>query len=116
MKRRTKRLIDRVAAVCLMLSGLGTAAIFGWKAYSMQQEYEIGDEAYDKLADLVKAEEEPDEDPASSAAEEIEGAVPTVDLEAAQEVNSDIVAWLNSPETVIDYPVCQREDNSVSSG
>lgn len=112
MKRKTKRLIGRVAAVCLMLSGLGTAAVFGWKAYSMQQEYEIGDEAYDKFADLVKAEEEPEEGPASSEAEETEGAVPTVDLEAAQEVNSDIVAWLNSPDTVIDYPVCQGEDNA----
>ncbi len=112
MKRKTKRLIGRVAAVCLMLSGLGTAAVFGWKAYSMQQEYEIGDEAYDKFADLVKAEEKPEEGPAFSEAEETEGTAPTVDLEAAQEVNSDIVAWLNSPDTVIDYPVCQGEDNS----
>ena len=112
MKRKTKRLNGRVAAVCLMLSGLGTAAVFGWKAYSMQQEYEIGDEAYDKFADLVKAEEEPEEGPAFSEAEETEGTAPTVDLEAAQEVNSDIVAWLNSPDTVIDYPVCQGEDNS----
>ena len=32
-------------------------------------------------------------------------------LEAAEEVNDAIVAWLTIPGTHIDYPVCQAEDN-----
>ena len=32
-------------------------------------------------------------------------------LEAAEEVNSGVVAWLTIPGTHIDYPVCQAEDN-----
>ena len=122
MRKRSKRLLIRCAAVCLILGGLGTAAYFGWQAYMTQQEYEEGDAAYEDLADLVKADEEPGESPASSdpeagAAEEDKDAenvdaVPEVDLSAAQAVNSDIVAWLYCPDTVIDYPVCQGEDNS----
>ena len=119
MKRTTKRWIARVAAVCLALTGLVTAACFGWKVYSTQQEYEAGDEAYEELAKLVRI-EEPDESPASSENEEenTEEEISSVNsdsivnLEAAQEVNGDIVAWINSPDTVIDYPVCQGEDNA----
>ncbi|MBR1384929.1 MAG: class B sortase [Ruminococcus sp.] len=32
-------------------------------------------------------------------------------LEAAEEVNSGVVAWLTIPGTHIDYPICQAEDN-----
>ena len=119
MKRTTKRRIARAAAVCLVLTGLVTAVCFGWKAYSTQQEYEAGDETYKELAELVRV-EEPDEGPASSehesenTAEEIPSAHSDsiVNLEAAQAVNGDIVAWIHSTDTVIDYPVCQVEDNA----
>lgn len=118
MKRTTKRKIARAAAVCLVLTGLVTVACFGWKAFSTQQEYEAGDETYKELAELVRV-KEPDESPASSEneAENTEEEILSinsdsiVNLEAAQEVNGDIVAWIHSPDTVIDYPVCQGEDN-----
>ena len=92
---------------------MGLAVFFGRKAYITWQEYEIGDQAYEKLAESVKEEKEPDEGPAPSEAEENElgEEIPTVNLKAAQDINSDIVAWLNCPDTVINYPICQGEDN-----
>lgn len=108
-----KRIIVRMTAVCLIIAGLGLAVFFGRKAYISWQEYETGDQAYEKLAESVKEEKEPDEGPAPSEAEENElgEEIPTVNLKAAQDINSDIVAWLNCPDTVINYPICQGEDN-----
>lgn len=34
-----------------------------------------------------------------------------VDFDKLKKINKDIVAWLKCPDTVIDYPVCQAEDN-----
>lgn len=114
MTRMSKRIVARTAAVCLIFAGLSAAAFFGRKAYRVWQEYETGDKAYEKLAESVKEDEEPDKGPASSEAEEkgLEEEILAVNLEAAQDVNSDIMAWLNCPDTVIDYPVCQGEDNA----
>lgn len=116
MKRNKLR---KVIAVLLILIGLGTAAFYGWQVYSTEQEYAEGDAAYDQLADLVatpEKDEEPDESPVppvqeGNLEEIMESDVPVVNIEAAQTVNSDIVAWLYSPDTVIDYPVCHGSDN-----
>lgn len=37
--------------------------------------------------------------------------VPVVKLGKSKELNGDITAWLYSPDTVINYPVCYGEDN-----
>jgi len=117
-KRRSK--LRKIIAVLMILLCLGTAAFFGWKIYSMEQEYAEGDAAYNQLAELVVTPENKDEEPGESPAppvqeehieEIIENDVPSVNIEAAQTVNSDIMVWLYSPETVIDYPVCHGEDN-----
>ena len=34
-----------------------------------------------------------------------------VDFAALQEQNSDVVGWLYCPDTVINYPICQCDDN-----
>ena len=79
-----KRITVRTAAVCLIIAGLGLAVFFGRKAYITWQEYEIGDQAYEKLAESVKEEKEPDEGPAPSEAEENElgEEIPTVNLKS----------------------------------
>lgn len=109
-----------MAAVCMIFSCLAAAAFFGWKIYSTEQEYAEGDAAYNQLADLVVKPEADKEEPGESPAppvqeenrEEIEANnVPVVNIDAAQTVNTDITAWLYSPDTVIDYPVCQGTDN-----
>ena len=42
---------------------------------------------------------------------ELSTPLPTVDFDALREINSDVVGWLYSPETIINYPVAQAQDN-----
>ena len=120
-KRRKRNKLTVLAAVLLILLGLGTAAFYGWQIYSTEQEYKEGDDAYDLISQLATANPdkenvEPGEIPAPPVQEENlqeleENNVPIIDLEAVQDINEEIACWLYSPDTVIDYPVCQGEDN-----
>lgn len=102
MTKRKKNKLRHVAAVLLILSGLGTAALCGWKIYSTEKEYQEGDEIYELITELAVTMEQDETD---------ESEILIVDLEAVQTVNEEISCWLYSPDTVINYPVCQGEDN-----
>ena len=71
---------------------------------------------YDELAENVKLPEQ------NEAPEETEGeaetdrkdsnvVLPSVDFDALQENGPDIIGWLTLPDTVINYPVTQTDDN-----
>lgn len=76
-------------------------------------EYRESAEAYDELADLVelpKQEEKPDTTEETSG-ENDSVVLPSVDFEALQENGPDVIAWLTLPDTAVNYPVTQAEDN-----
>ena len=80
--------------------------------------------AYDDLAGLVELPELPEQtetpedmetgmapaetEPAGSAPSV---GLPAVDFESLRESGPDIIGWLNLPDTVINYPVTQADDN-----
>lgn len=80
--------------------------------------------AYDDLAGLVELPELPEQteapedmetgtvpvetEPAGSAPSVV---LPAVDFESLRESGPDIIGWLNLPDTVINYPVTQADDN-----
>ena len=76
-------------------------------------EYRESAEAYDGLADLVEMpqqEEKPDTtEETSGEADSV--VLPSVDFEILQENGPDIIAWLTLPDTAVNYPVTQAEDN-----
>lgn len=114
---KKKRNKGRIAAALLALICLGTAAFFAGRLWYEEQEYQKGDDTYDLLRELATV-EEPEESGSSpiigqeSENEDNTGEGISIDLDALGEVNEEIRAWLYSPDTVIDYPVCQGEDNS----
>lgn len=66
----------------------------------------------------------PEEEYVSSAASSAEAPAPEpvvtnpeldipIDFAALQETNPDIYAWITIPNTVIDYPICQRKDDDL---
>lgn len=65
-KRKNK--LRKAITVLMILLCLGTAAFFGWKIYSTEQEYAEGDAAYEQLAELVVTPESKDEEPGESPA------------------------------------------------
>ena len=119
-----------VAAVLLAVICLGIAAFFIGKIVRQELAYRKGDDTYDRIGQLVEGKEEtPDggaadddvppsatsaiEDETSSEVQADTGAnVPMIDFEALGKLSGNMKAWLYLPDSVINYPVAQCEDNA----
>ena len=101
-----------IALVCVMLFA-------GFKLASTIANYKKNRDAYSALNDSAVVRFTPK--PAEAVTEETEeltveeepvSEVPiSVDWEILQQTNSDIVAWLYCPDTIISYPIVQSVDN-----
>lgn len=94
-KKKTKK--SGAAYRVIMVILLCIIAFCIYKIATIVSEYREGTEVYDELAEI--AEVIPDE-------------TIRIDFDALKEKNEDVVAWLYSEDTVINYPVVQGEDNS----
>ncbi|MCD8363576.1 MAG: class B sortase [Lachnospiraceae bacterium] len=83
---------------------LGIAAWFAGRSFYAGLKYWEGNRIYEEIGQMALAGdgEEPDEG---------ENVIPHVNFRALQKINPQIVAWLYCPDTVINYPVTQGEDN-----
>ena len=69
-----------------------TLLFSAYKIYSIMSEYNKGTSTYDNLISEVKKDKE-------------------IDFDALKSINPDVVGWIYSEGTVIDYPVVQGSDN-----
>ena len=101
-----------ILVVILLAAGL-------W-IFQIISEYQRADQEYEELKEYVKEAEKEEQDQEEGQPEMQEeeesgeaGSAETftVDFEALQQINPDIVAWLRIPG-VLDYPVVQGTDNS----
>lgn len=91
------------------------AAVSGWKIFTYYKSANDNSNEYDKLAEIVKSAEEnnsSDEtssDDSESTTENSDSIIP--ELKEIYEQNNDLVAWINIPDTNINYPVMQNKDD-----
>ena len=111
MKKSVKILL---IALCVIFVGIFIYS--GYTLISKMHEYKVAENTYDSLSNQYvstspkptsEIEEETDDE------EYIDPEVSpiSVDFDSLQEQCSDIVGWIYSPDTVINYPITQCDDN-----
>ena len=134
MASKMKDFLLKLLAVIVAGICTGIAVFFGWKVYQQEMMYKKGDDTYEMIEHLAQAtpmtEEvpankpepstfEPEtttpvsiiEDPEEPQNQEEPIPVAEIDFAALTAVNSDVVAWICCPDTVINYPVVHGGDN-----
>ena len=134
MASKMKDFLLKLLAVIVAGICTGIAVFFGWKVYQQEMMYKKGDDTYEMIEHLAQAtpmtEEvpanrpepstfEPEtttpvsiiEDPEEPQNQEEPIPVAEIDFAALTAVNSDVVAWICCPDTVINYPVVLGGDN-----
>lgn len=94
--------------VCVM-------AFASFMIFKTVKEYDIAEEVYENLqnefVELKPTEKYTTPDDTVKDSEPIETAPISVDFSSLLEQNGDIVGWIYCPDTPINYPVVQAEDN-----
>ena len=107
-----------IAVIILLLCVFGFSA---WQLSDILLEYRRGEQTYTELEQFIHIPETTEPKATKPAAvreeqvqpqEEAEEILwPEVDFEALRELNSDVVGWIYIPDTNINYPIVQGEDN-----
>ena len=87
-----------IAAVLLLVVGVGLLVAALLMFLHNQGEYQVGIDEYTELS-------------SANVTEDAVSGRPVVDFEALQLQNPEIVGWIQIPGTPINYPVCQHSDN-----
>lgn len=103
-KKKKKKLskFGRILTNIILIVCLGVAVFSGYKIWSTLSEYKKNDDMYADLSEAVVSTPE-----ASADTEEV-----SIDWDALQAINSDIVGWIRQDDTPIDYPIVIGDDNS----
>ena len=104
---KAKRLGRALLWIILAATVCGVA-VFGYKLWESQAEYTEANNYYDAIADSVKQERQTTGLEDEMAQVEIPDI--RIDFKKLKETNEDCIAWLYSPDTVVDYPVVKAAD------
>jgi sortase B len=98
----------RIFLWVLFLAALAVAGFSGYRLYEVHQVFVSGNEAFDNIRELAASEGEGTDRDAQLG-------IPPRDIdwdELHDSVNEDIIGWIYSPGTPIDYPVMRADDYS----
>ena len=94
-KRKKKSKVRRIASDIIIICLFGIAVFSGYRLYKMHQEYKVGRDIYNQIAETAMP----------------QGFTGEIDFDSLREINSDIKAWIYYEGTNINYPIVQGSDN-----
>lgn len=120
MNKTTKILLIVLCVVCLLVAGFSA-----YKLISILNEYKAAVNSYEDMSrsyvstdtPLTQQPEETESDETEEVEQPVEADLPeeyspiSVDFESLLATNEDVVGWIFSKDTVINYPIAQGEDN-----
>lgn len=100
--------MKKTIRVILIIFAIGIMGYSGYKLWDIYREYAVGEKLYDDYAnrfiiDRAEAAELNEEDEKKSQI--------SIDFDALFAENKDIVGWIYSEDTPINYPIVQSDDN-----
>ena len=103
----------KIALIVLCVIFLSIFVYSGYKLISTLHEYKVAEDTYNKISsDYVSPKSDKNKDKDNSDGNQITESSPVdVDFDALLNQCQDVVGWLYSENTVINYPVVQAEDN-----
>lgn len=114
MSSNRSKSVLRPRLLFLYLVLITSLAIGAYSFYSLYRERQITNQALDYYANLVMATLPPPTAPPTQEATEADPPPPwqpLADFAKLKETMPDIIAWIKSANTIVDYPVVQTKDN-----
>lgn len=112
-----ERNMKKKVYMVLFVVCLGVFLVSGWKLYEIYHTYQQGDLVYEKIeADVVVKLGTMPPSKVTDAPEDVDEEEPeeemiTVDFDALEKINPDVVGWLYIPNSAISYPLLRGTDN-----
>ena len=114
MEKKKKNKYNKALRIVLILLCVVFFCIFsfsGYKLFSTLHEYKVAEKTYNKISSNFVSPKKDDPKPEDHKNEITESSPIEVDFPALREQGPDVVGWIYSEDTVINYPVVQAEDN-----
>lgn len=106
MKKTTRRI--------LVILALGLVVFAGYNLLGIYTSYQEGNNLYDDYANQFivteTKEKENNQSPESIDSDE-DQTILKIDFNSLLEINKDVVGWIHSEDTIINYPIVQTNDN-----
>ena len=104
----------KILFIVLCVIFIGVFIYSGYTLISKMHEYKVAENTYDSLSNqYVSTSPKPSAEVTVESEEELDPEVSpiSVDFDSLKEQCEDIVGWIYCPDTVINYPVVQCDDN-----
>lgn len=98
--------MKKTMRIIILILAIGIMAFSGYKLWNIYSEYAAGNKLYDDYANrfIINTVE-------AGEVEEVEEAAFSIDFDALLAENQDVVGWIYSEATPINYPIVQSSNN-----